>query len=140
MWFLNPVGGQLAGSIDQARTRARNAGCDAAPDDIVQAISQFMPLSVFDGVCWTVARPGLTLDSLAINDGGMAAITLVDTIVFRDVNSAHVPDLWAHELIHVCRSFTFWIDIKQDEIDYLAPPYLCAFVDGPNAIPHIVYY
>lgn len=103
MWFLNPVGGQLAGAIDQARTRARNGGCDPAPADIVPVISQYMPPSVFNGVCWTVARPGLTLDSLAIGDGNIAAITLVDTIVFSDVNSAHAPDLWAHELIHVCQ-------------------------------------
>jgi hypothetical protein len=37
-------------------------------------------------------------------------------------------------------AFTFAIDIKHADISYVAPPYLCAFVDGPNAFPHMVYY
>jgi hypothetical protein len=102
-WFLNPIGGQLATLIHQARERARDSNCKPAPGRVVEEISRFMPSTVFEDVCWTVVRDGLTLDSLAINDGGMGAITLEDTIVFRDGQSASNPVLWAHELIHVCQ-------------------------------------
>jgi hypothetical protein len=99
--FLNPLGSALAISIRQARQNARNAGCGPAPPRVVSQLSPFMPPSVFNGVCWAVLRPGFGIDTLVIQDGGMNAVTLDDTIVFSDQQSALDPVLWAHELIHV---------------------------------------
>jgi hypothetical protein len=99
--FLNPVGSALAMSIRQTRQNVRNQGCGPAPPQVVSQLAPFMPPSVFNGVCWAVVRPGFGIDTLVIQDGGMAAVTLDDTIVFRDQQSGFDPRLWAHELIHV---------------------------------------
>src|SRR5882672_8665684 len=100
-FFLNPVGGALAVAIRQAKASVRQQGCGPASQEVVDALAPFIPPSVFDGVCWATLRPGLTLDTLAIRDSGNAAITLEDTVVFRDSQSGFDPVLWAHELIHV---------------------------------------
>jgi hypothetical protein len=99
--FVNPVGSALASRIRQERQTVRSQGCGPAPDSVVSALSPFMPPSVFNGVCWTILRPGVSIATLVIQDGGMAAVTFDDTIVFKDQQSGFDPVLWAHELIHV---------------------------------------
>jgi hypothetical protein len=99
--FLNPVGSALASRIRQERQTVRSQGCGPAPGSVVSALSHFMPPSVFNGVCWATLRPGVNIATLVIQDGGMAAVTFDDTIVFKDEDTASQPDIWAHELIHV---------------------------------------
>jgi hypothetical protein len=99
--FLNPIGAALAVKIREARQNVRNQGCGPAPEFVLNELSPFMPRSVFNGVCWAVLTPGMGIDSLVIEDGGMAGITLDDTIVFKDQQSGFRPDLWAHEMTHV---------------------------------------
>ena len=98
-FFLSPFGGALAFEIRQNRESVRQH-CGPAPSEVITALTPFLPPEVFQGVCWAVVAPGFTLSSFAIQDGA-AAITLEDTIVFRDQASGFDPRLWAHELIHV---------------------------------------
>jgi Domain of unknown function (DUF4157) len=100
LYFLNPVGGALSIAIRQARNNARQ-NCGPVFQQVIDALTPFIDPSVFNGLCWTSLRPGIGLDTLVIKDGGMAAVTLDDTIVFKDSASGFKPDLWAHELIHV---------------------------------------
>jgi uncharacterized protein DUF4157 len=99
--FLNPVGSLLASQIRQSRQNVRNQGCGPAPPNVVNALSPFMPNTVFNGVCWATLTPGLGIENLVIEAGGMAAVTLDDTIVFKDQQAGFDPVLWAHELTHV---------------------------------------
>jgi hypothetical protein len=100
LYFLNPAGGALSIKIRQARENAR-ANCGPVPQNVIDSLTPFLPLSVFDGLCWTVLQPGLGIDTVVIQDGGRVAVTLVDTIVFKNRESGFDPGLWAHELIHV---------------------------------------
>lgn len=100
-FFLNPAGNALAVAIRQAKANVLRIGCGPASPQVIDALSPFMPSSVFSGVCWATLRPGFTLDTFAIQDGGAAAITLEDVIVFKDSASGFDPVLWAHELTHV---------------------------------------
>lgn len=99
-FFLNPAGNALAFAIRQAKEQARR-NCGPMPPQVVATLSAFFPNDIFPGVCWTVVANGFTLDSFAIHDAGMAAITLEDVVVFRSSQDGYDPVLWSHELTHV---------------------------------------
>jgi Domain of unknown function (DUF4157) len=99
-FFLNPAGNALAFAIRQAKAQARQ-NCAPVPPQIVGTLSSFFPPDIFNAVCWNLVAQGISIDSLVIHDGGMAAITLEDVIVFRDSGVAADPVTWAHELTHV---------------------------------------
>jgi Domain of unknown function (DUF4157) len=101
IFLANPwAGGALAYAIRRAKESARKV-CVPIPPTVVQTLSQFFPPDFFPGVCWAIVRNGFSLDSYAIHDAGMAAITLEDVVVFRDAQAAQDSTLWAHELTHV---------------------------------------
>lgn len=100
-FFLNPYAGTaLATAIRAAKARARD-NCQPIPPLVISRLSAFFPQDVFPGVCWTIVGNGFTLDSIAINDFGYAAITLEDVVVFDNYVAAQDPVLWSHELTHV---------------------------------------
>ena len=101
VFLLNPLaGGGLAFAIRQAKEQARQ-NCGPMPQEVTSTLSAFFPPSLFASVCWTVVGNGSTLDSFAIHDGGMAAITLEDVVVFRSSQDGYDSVLWSHELTHV---------------------------------------
>lgn len=99
-FFLNPAGNALAFAIRQAKEQARQH-CVPMPQQVITQLSAFFPLDLFSGVCWAVVANGTTLDAFAIHDGGMAAITLEDVVVFRSSQDGYSAVLWSHELTHV---------------------------------------
>jgi hypothetical protein len=102
IYLLNPLaGGALAYAIREAKESARKV-CVPVPGNIRMILAPFFPPELFQGVCWAVVGSGQSLDTWAIRDRGMAAITLEDVIIFRN-NDAGNSDaiLWAHELTHV---------------------------------------
>jgi hypothetical protein len=99
-FFLNPLGNALAFEIRRAKEQARQH-CSPMPSQVTSELSRFFPSNLFAGVCWAVVGNGSTLDSWAIHDGGMAAITLEDVVVFRTSQDGFDPILWSHELTHV---------------------------------------
>ena len=101
VFFLNPYAGNaLAFAIRQAKESARKV-CVPIPASVQQTLSSFFPSDFFAGVCWAVVGSGFSLDSYAIHDAGMAAITLEDVVVFRSYEDGQDPILWSHELTHV---------------------------------------
>ena len=99
-FFLNPFGGGLAFAIRTAKEQARQ-NCSPVPPEVATRLAAFFPPDLFRGVCWVVVANGSTLDAFAIRDGGMAAITLEDVIVFRNNQLGSDAVLWSHELTHV---------------------------------------
>src|SRR5579863_10422084 len=101
VFLLNPLaGGGLAFAIRQAKQQARR-NCGPMPPDVTATLSAFFPPSLFPSVCWAVVANGFTLDAFAVRDAGMAAITLEDVVVFRNLQDGADPVLWSHELTHV---------------------------------------
>jgi hypothetical protein len=101
VFLLNPLaGGGLAFAIRQAKEEARGH-CVPMPPQVTATLSAFFPPDLFPSVCWAIVGNGTTLDSYAIRDFGMAAITLEDVVVFRSQQDGSDPVLWSHELTHV---------------------------------------
>jgi hypothetical protein len=65
------------------------------PPAVRTTLARFFPSDFFQGVCWTVVGNGFSLDSYAIHDAGMAAITLEDAVVFRGTQDTYDPVLWS---------------------------------------------
>lgn len=118
LFFLNPLGGNLAAQIHAARDNVRRTGCGPASPQVISALTPFLPASVFDGVCWASLKPGFGLDSIVIHDGGMSAVTLDDTIVFKDSASGFDPGLWAHELIHILQYRRLGVEVFANQYTY----------------------
>ncbi|MDZ4761994.1 MAG: DUF4157 domain-containing protein [Alphaproteobacteria bacterium] len=95
----------LAATFEAALLRSRETardGSEAIPDDIREALLPFYPAELLAEVRYKigdVSPDGLA--GFAIRNGNAAAVTLVDTIVFK--NETHVKNLalWAHEIHHV---------------------------------------
>lgn len=101
IFLLNPLlGGGLAYKIREAKASAHKV-CVPIPAAVKMTLTPFFPTDVLDGVCWAIVGNGSSLDSWAIHDFGMAAITLEDVIVFRSNQDGFDPVLWSHELTHV---------------------------------------
>ncbi len=101
VFLLNPLaGGGLAFAIRQAKEQAR-PNCGPIPPQVTATLSAFFPPALFPSVCWAVVGNGSTLDSFAIHDAGMAAITLEDVVIFRSQQDGYDSILWSHELTHV---------------------------------------
>lgn len=101
IFFANPFfGGGLAYAIREAKESARKV-CVPIPATVQQTLSPFFPSDFFQGVCWAIVGNGVSLDSYAIKDAGMAAITLEDVVVFRSYQDGQDAVLWSHELTHV---------------------------------------
>lgn len=108
------VKGQVAGNplaiwLQQSRDSARPAAMPIPPQ-IRSALTGFVRDDILNKARYKVGDRGL-LNSAANIMGlnrNVAAVTLVDVIVFRDWNDAsnNLP-LWAHELRHV-RQFSEW--------------------------------
>lgn len=101
IFLLNPLAGNaLAYAIREAKESARKV-CVPIPATVQRTLTPFFPSDLFQGVCWAIVGNGFTLDSYAIHDAGMAAITLEDVVVFRSNQDGFDPVLWSHELTHV---------------------------------------
>jgi hypothetical protein len=101
IFLANPFAGAgLAFAIRQAKAAAHQA-CVPMPPQVVSTLTPFFPPDLFPGVCWTIVGNGNTLDSFAIHDANMAAITFEDVVVFRSMSDAYDAVLWSHELTHV---------------------------------------
>jgi hypothetical protein len=95
----------VTATFEAALIRSRDGVQDSAlpiPDNIRKELLDFYPAELLDKVRYTVGD--VTPDGLAgfaIRNGNAAAVTLIDTIVFK--NETHVQNLalWAHELRHV---------------------------------------
>lgn len=93
----------LANWLRLSRETAVNAGVEPIPLDIRVQLEPWYDFQVLDAVRYQVGNPEqLDAASAFLQNPDVAAVTLVDVIVFR--NAADARDnvaLWAHELKHV---------------------------------------
>lgn len=93
----------LLRSRDSARANSR-----PLPAEVRAKLGAFYPAELLDKVRYTVGDPSNSgLAGFAIREGDAAAVTLIDTVVFREERYAQNAPLWAHELRHV-QQFGEW--------------------------------
>jgi uncharacterized protein DUF4157 len=96
------LGAPLADAIQQERNRVY-PHAHPMPQAIRAQLTPFFPPAVLQTVRystdWDTTAAG-TLPSVLLGNG-VHAVTLGDVILFRDVQLAADPLLWAHELAHV---------------------------------------
>lgn len=88
--------------LERSRDDARR-GASSIPPKIRRALSGFFRKELLDNVRYKVGDRGvLNLARLSIDYGDADAVTLIDTIVFKDASgAASNAELWAHEMQHV---------------------------------------
>lgn len=95
----------VARTLETALVRSRDAArVDAKPipDNIRAGLKDFFPGEMLDEVRYKVGdTTPAGLAGFAMRNGNAIAVTLVDTIVFRDEADVKNLALWAHELHHV---------------------------------------
>lgn len=95
----------IASTLEQAMRRSRNAareGSQPMPPEIRAALSGFYSDKVLDMVRFKVGDTSPDgLAGFAIRNGNAAAVTLIDTVVFKEERYTHNLALWAHEMHHV---------------------------------------
>lgn len=97
----------LAGAIQQARDETVKAGVRPIPPAMRKQLAAVFPIELLDRVRYRVGKEG-SLAMQAFQYGHVQAVTLIDTIVFRNETDALNSDvLWAHELTHV-RQYDRW--------------------------------
>ena len=103
------VGNPLALWLQQSRDTSIN-GAQPIPMNIRQALRGYVPDAVMDRARFRVGDEGVINAAHVVHqfDGDVAAVTLIDVIVFRNAWDAYNdPGLWAHELTHV-QQFMDW--------------------------------
>lgn len=95
----------IAQTLEQAMKRSRNSAREGAmpiPDDVRAALEPFYGAQLLKSVRYKVGDVSPDgLAGFAIRNGNAAAVTLVDTIVFKEEKYVRNLALWAHEMHHV---------------------------------------
>jgi hypothetical protein len=91
-----------------SRNAARSTGVSPMPPAIRQALGNFYDQQIYEMVAFKIADSGaLNLVNLAFRFGDADAVTLIDTVIFKNEAAASNPGLWVHELKHV-QQFRDW--------------------------------
>lgn len=94
--------------LNNSRNTARSGGTRPIPPDIRSALVGRYDDDVLARAQFKVGDNGiLNLANLSIRYGDASAVTLVDTIIFSNEQSANDPSIWAHELKHI-QQFRDW--------------------------------
>lgn len=96
------AGTALAAAIRFSRDRAREAHVRTLSPEIARRLGPFFPAATLSRVRWTLAGRRVSLGTVLAGwyyrEG---AVSLDDTVVFSNMNTARNLELWAHELTHV---------------------------------------
>jgi hypothetical protein len=97
--------GQVAGlALEQLIIALHNSamiGATPIPDRIRQRLSGYASEASMSQVRYKIDDSGFLDLAHALEPGGIAAVTLIDVVIFRGPSEANDPSLWAHELTHV---------------------------------------
>ena len=105
--IFDAIARTLAVAIQQARDEAIKGGVQPIPPAMRKQLATVFPIELLDRVRYYVGKEG-SLAMSAFQYGHVQAVTLIDTIVFRNEADALSSDvLWAHELTHV-RQYDRW--------------------------------
>jgi len=103
----NVVSETLASALQRSRDTVRT-NSRPIPEEVKKGLVPFYPLELLENVRYTigdVSRAGVA--GFAIRNGNAAAVTLIDTIVFKDESYLGSLGLWAHEMHHI-QQYTEW--------------------------------
>lgn len=114
-WFVTAQSQYTANIIAQTLEAAMKRSRDSAridsqpmPDEVRAALIPFYPAELLDNVRYSVGDVSPDgLAGFAIRNGNAAAVTLIDTVVFKDQKYVNNLALWAHEIHHV-EQYTQW--------------------------------
>jgi hypothetical protein len=97
----NMVGRTLESALKRSRDTAR-ADSKPIPADIMEALVPFYPAELLKDVRYSIGDTSPAgVAGFAIRNGNAAAVTLIDTVVFKDEDYIRNLALWAHEIHHV---------------------------------------
>lgn len=97
----NIISETLAAALQRSRDGVRPES-KPMPDAVRNALIPFYPAELLKDVRYSIGDPSKTgLAGFAIRNGNAAAVTLIDTVVFKDESYVNSLALWAHEIHHV---------------------------------------
>jgi hypothetical protein len=106
-YSANIVSETLAAALQRSRNTVR-PDSKAIPDEVKRELIPFYPAELLENVRYTIGDTSQAgLAGFAIRNGKAAAVTLIDTIVFKDESYVSSLALWAHEMHHV-QQYTDW--------------------------------
>lgn len=100
-YSANVVSDTLAAALQRSRDVVRGDS-RPVPEQVKRGLLPFFPEATFENVRYAIGDTSNTgLAGFAIRNGNAAAVTLIDTIVFKDEKFVGSLALWAHELHHI---------------------------------------
>lgn len=95
----------IAATLESALRKSRDyvrPSSHPIPDDVREALIPFYPEEMLKNVRYAIGDTSPDgLAGFAIRNGNAAAVTLIDTVVFKDESHIRNIALWSHELRHV---------------------------------------
>lgn len=100
-YSANVISETLASAMQRSRDNVR-PNSKPIPDEVLKEMVPFYPAELLKNVRYTIGDTSQAgLAGFAIRNGNAAAVTLIDTVVFKDEKYVSSLALWAHELHHV---------------------------------------
>ena len=100
-YTANIVSETLAAALQRSRDTLRPQG-KPIPDEVKKGLIPFYSAEALENVRYVIGDVSPSgLAGFAIRNGNAAAVTLIDTVVFKDESYVGSLALWAHELHHV---------------------------------------
>jgi hypothetical protein len=97
----NLISDTFAAALQRSRDTVR-PNSKPIPEEVKRELIPFYPASLLENVQYTIGDTSQAgLAGFAIRNGNAAAVTLIDTIVFKDEKYVGSLALWAHEIHHV---------------------------------------
>jgi len=97
----NVISQTLAAALQRSRDTVR-PDSQPIPEEVKRELIPFYSAEVLDNVRYTIGDTSQAgLAGFAIRNGRAAAVTLIDTVVFKDESYVGSLALWAHEIHHV---------------------------------------
>jgi hypothetical protein len=97
----NIISATLESGLKRSRDTAR-ADSHPIPDEVREALIPFYSPELLENVRYSIGDTSPAgLAGFAIRNGNAAAVTLIDTVVFKDESHIRNIALWAHEIHHV---------------------------------------
>lgn len=106
-YSANIVSETLAAALQRSRDSLRPTG-KPIPEEVRKGLIPFYPPELLDSVRYVIGDVSPSgVAGFAIRNGNAAAVTLIDTVVFKDESYVGSLGLWAHELHHV-QQYSEW--------------------------------
>lgn len=100
-YSANVISDTFAAALQRSRDAVRE-NSQPIPEAVRKGLLPFFTEETLSGVRYTIGDTSQTgLAGFAIRNGNAAAVTLIDTIVFKDEKYVNSLALWAHEMHHI---------------------------------------